>query len=225
MLNAVIIDPSKVRDISPLLLDEQKQLKVVPARVFQETTMQERALFGVRNAYYGFLTTELIAYLKDFIGDRSAIEIGAGHGGLGRALGIPATDSHQQDRPEIKAYYNALQQPVITYGEDVEMLDAHSAVEKYKPQVVVASWVTHRYTEARASAGGNQDGVNEEAIIDACEAYVFIGNEKVHAAKSIWQRPHEKFSPYWVFSRAANGTADFIAIWRKPSGAPKPARG
>ena len=168
------------------------------------------------------MTTELIAYLKDFIGDRTAIEIGAGHGGLGRALGIPATDSHQQDRPEIKAYYNALRQPVITYGDNVEMLDAHSAVEKYKPQVVVASWVTHRYTEARAAAGGNQDGVDEEAIIDSCEAYVFIGNEKVHAGKSIWQRPHEKFSPYWVFSRAANGTSDFIAIWRKPSGSPKP---
>lgn len=215
MLNAIYVDPRSVRDISPMMLDSQSRLKVVPAEVLQQTTKEERALFGVLNAYYGLPTAELVAFLKDFIGDRSALEIGAGHGGLAKALGIPATDNKQQERPDIRAYYEALKQPVIRYGENVEKLDAMAAVKKYRPQVVVASWVTHKYNESRPQAGGNEDGVVEEDILDSCEAYVFIGNDKVHANKSLWSRPHEKLTPYWVYSRAANGSSDFIAIWRK----------
>jgi hypothetical protein len=213
---ATRIDPSKVRDISPLLLDSAGRLKVVPAAVLAGTTRDERTLFGVRHAFYGFLTQELVDFLSQTIAGRSAIEIGAGHGGLAAALGIPATDNHQQDTPEISAYYRALKQPTVRYGGNVEKLDAAKAVAKYKPAVVVASWVTHRYDPSRQEAGGNQDGVTEEAIIDACDTYVLIGNERVHATKSTWTRPHEILRPSWLYSRAGNGSPDFIAIWKRP---------
>ncbi len=56
-------------------------------------------------------------------------------------------------------------------------------------------------------------GVVEEHIIDQCEQYVVVGNTYVHRHKSIWSRPHHKMSPPWLFSRAVNGTPEFIAIF------------
>jgi hypothetical protein len=57
--------------------------------------------------------------------------------------------------------------------------------------------------------------VDEAAIIASCEEYISIGNERVHAAKPIWALPHEKLTPPWLYSRALNGSADFIASWRR----------
>lgn len=208
-----VLDPRSIRDISGLLLDEQGRLKVVPASVLAQTTREERALFGVRHGLYSFPTLELVEHVRTLIGGRKAIEIGAGYGVLAAALGIPATDNRQQEQPDIAAYYAALRQPTVPYGPNVERLDSRQALAKYRPQVVVGCWVTHRYDPRRHEAGGNQDGVVEEEVIDSCEAYVFIGNEKVHAGKSIWSRPHEKMTAPWVYSRAANGSPDFIAVW------------
>jgi hypothetical protein len=210
-----IVDPRKVRDISPQFLDSSGGLKVVDASEYAGTTKEERALFGVRNAFYGLLTKELVNFVAEFIAGRAAIEIGAGHGGFAKALGIRATDSRQQERPEIAAYYRTLKQATIKYGANVEQLDALSAVAKYRPKVVVGSWVTHKYDPARHHAGGNEDGVTEEKILEACDAYLFVGNDRVHAGKSIWTRTHTRITPPWVYSRAANGSPDFIAIWQK----------
>ena len=216
MMQTRIIDPSNVRDLGEQLLESDGSLKVVPSSTLRDTSIEERAIFGLKNGIYGFLTTELIEYLKDFIGARKAIEIGAGHGKLAQALGIAATDNRMQERPEIAAYYALLRQPVVKYGSNVEKLDAIEAVKKHKPQVVVASWVTHKYDASRHAAGGNEDGVKEEDVIGGCDAYVFIGNTKVHANKSIWSLPHKLITPEWLYSRAHNGSKDFIAIWEKP---------
>ena len=153
--------------------------------------------------------------MKERIGDRTALEIGAGSGVLAEALGIRGTDNWQQEDPAIKAIYARIQQPTVPYHPSVEKLTAAQAVARYRPQVVVACWVTHRYDPARHAAGGNQDGVDEESIIANCDEYIFIGNPQVHAGKSIWSLPHEKLQPSWLYSRAANGSKDFIAIWHK----------
>lgn len=221
-LNSKVVDPRQVRDISGLMLDGHGRLKAVPAGVLAGTTATERAVFGVRHGVYGFVTHELVDFVRQLIGGRTALEIGAGHGLLARELGILATDNRQQERPAIRAYYKALGQAVVPYGEDVHRLDAHEALLLHKPQVVVASWVTHRYDPARHEAGGNEDGVSEERIVDSCEAYVFVGNEKVHAAKSLWARPHQIWRPSWLYSRAINGTPDFVALWTNPCPLPRP---
>ncbi len=201
------------RDISHQFLDQHGSMRTADAKEYAQTTPEERALFGNRHAIYGFITTELVEYVSSTIGGRTAIEIGSGHGALAAALGITATDSHQQQDPTIAAYYQQLGQPVITYGKNVENLDALKAIKKHQPQVVVGCWVTHKYDPARHAAGGNQDGVNEESVIANCETYIFIGNEKVHANKSILRLPHRKITPPWLYSRAANGSPNFIAIW------------
>lgn len=171
-------------------------------------------LFGVRNGVYGLPTAELCDFLRGRIGGRTAIEIGAGTGALARALGIVATDNRQQEGAAVRAHYQRLGQPTVPYGPNVEKLDAHRAVERHRPQVVIACWVTHRFDPKAPDAGGSETGVDEAAIIASCEEYIFIGNEHVHHYKPIWKLPHEKLTPSWLYSRAINGTRDFIGIWR-----------
>ena len=214
-MDAFPLDPNRVRDISSLLLERDGTFRVLPASAYEGTTQEERLLFGVRHGVYGFPTTELVEFIRERIAGRRAIEIGSGNGALAAALGIPATDNRQQEDPAIRAYYDSIGQPVVRYGGNVEKLSADDAIEKYKPDVVVASWVTHRFDPMRQDAGGSETGVDEVAVLKACEMYLFVGNEQVHAKKAIWTMPHSKFTPSWVFSRAMNGSPDFVAIWSR----------
>jgi hypothetical protein len=214
-MDAFAIDLTKVNDISNDLLDGRGRLRIVAARTLERTTAEERLLFGVQQGLYGLPTQELCDFLRARIAGRTAIEIGAGHGALAEALSIPATDNRQQKEEDLKAYYQDIGQPTVRYGDNVEKLDALAAVAKYRPQVVIACWVTHRFEPDNPEAGGSVTGVDEAALIAECEEYIFIGNERVHAPKPIWRLPHEKTTPSWLFSRAVNGSKDFIAIWRQ----------
>lgn len=214
-MSHIAINPNSVRDIAPNVLDQDGQLKLLPASYWQSTSPVERLYFGVRHGLYCFPTVELIDWLRTYIGDRLAIEVGSGRGHLARALGITGTDNWLQARPDVAQFYASIGQPVVTYGEDVEKLDALEAAEKHKPDVIIAAWLTHKFDPLRAAAGGNEFGVDEADLIQNCDEYVFIGNAKVHAGKSIWALPHDIYYPEWLYSRAANGTPDFIAVWKK----------
>jgi len=104
-LEAWEVERDELEDLAPLLLDAQGQLRVVAAADLERSTPQARLRFGVTHGIYGFLTQELVNWLDALIAGRSAIEIGAGHGQLAVALGIPATDNRQQDEPEVRAHY------------------------------------------------------------------------------------------------------------------------
>lgn len=210
-----VLDIRNVRDRSDdVMLDAALgRPRIMPAAYYRATSVEERALLGARNALYGLPTEELVAWLKKAIGTRSAIEIGASHGALAAALGIPATDNCMQEDPTIAAVYAAAGQKAITYGADVVQLAASNAIAAYRPQVVVACWVTHLWREDRPGAGGNMFGVDEEEVLENCDSYIFIGNTQVHRHKSIWSRPHRIIYPDWLYSRAHNGTREFIATW------------
>lgn len=210
---SVVLYPDEIRDISPLVLDENGRMRVLPAAFWAGTTTAERALFGHKNGLYGFPTTELVEWLRRRIGGRPALEIGAGHGVLAEALGIRATDSFQQLRPEYRALYEAAKQPIVPYGPNVEAQEALMAVRKYKPDVVIGSWITHKYTSARHRAGGNEAGVDEAALLRRVQEYIVIGNARVHKNKAIWHLPHVRHHFDFVYSRASNGTPDFVAVW------------
>lgn len=214
-----VLDTRNLRDLRPDVLDADGNLRILPASYWRGTTQHERALLGHHTALYGLPTLELVAWIKDYIGGRSAIEIGAAHGLLAQALGIPATDSYQQADPAMAAYYALMGQATVRYGAHVERLDALQAVAKHRPQVVVASWVTHKYLMIRNEAGGNAMGVDEEALLDSgIEAYVFIGNSVTHKHKSIWTRPHRFIEQDFVYSRAAQpGAQDFLCVWERPA--------
>jgi hypothetical protein len=210
-----VLDLSGQRDLSAEVMADHGRPRIMPAAFYSDLNVTERAIIGARNALYGLPTQELVAWLREEIGERTAIEIGAAHGALAHALGITATDSCMQDNTIIQAMYAASGQKTVVYGSDVVPLAAAEAIAHFRPQVVVACWVTHLWREDRPEAGGNAIGVDEEAVIDACETYIFIGNETVHRNKSIWSRPHRIIYPDWLYSRAHNGAREFIAVWGK----------
>ncbi|MFY2597228.1 hypothetical protein ACOTHJ_12670 [Achromobacter xylosoxidans] len=207
------LDPRKVRDIRPMVLDANGELTVQPASFYAETTIFERAMLGTRIGAYGLPTTELVAWLKMATAGKKAIEIGAGNGVLSRAVGILGTDNFLQVRSDVRNYYAALGQPLIPYGQHLARLEAEQAVRLHKPDIVVACWVTHLFDERRPEAGGNMYGVDEAWIVANCKSYIFIGNEQVHRHKVIWDLPHVRYSPSWLYSKAHNGSPEFIAIW------------
>ncbi len=212
-LHSITLDPSRIRDISPLVLDRRGRMRILPAFFWATTTMEERALFGLLNGIYSFPTVELVEYLTEVIAGRSAIEIGAGNGVLAEALGIPATDNRMQEKLPYRLIYQVSGQTPVRYGPNVVDCPADEAVRRYKPDVVLACWVTHRYDPARPAAGGNEIGVDEQDILDHCGTYVVVGNERVHEHKAIWAAPHTITYPPYVYSRASNGSRDFVATW------------
>jgi hypothetical protein len=195
-------------------LDAAGRLRILPASFWAGFTQLEIATFAVRHALYCIPTTELVLWLLKELGSASAIEIGAGTGVLARALGIAATDSHQQETPEMVALYTAMDQPVIRYGDDVHRLDAETAIRRFKPDVVLGTWITHRYRADEEWRGGNAYGVREEYVI-ARARYIHVGNEAVHRNKPVLDRPHRSYRFPWLVSRAMNGTPDFIAVWER----------
>jgi hypothetical protein len=133
-MDAFTLNPTRVRDISDLVLDARGCVRILPAHKLAATTPQERLLCGVRHGLYGFPTLELVDFLRARIAGRTAIEIGAGHGVLSQALGIPATDNRQQEDEAIQAHYRALGQPTVPYGDHVEKLDAAAALANIGPR-------------------------------------------------------------------------------------------
>lgn len=211
-LNRPLVVGPEVRDITGEVMDELGQMQVLPASYWAGTTVEERAKFGHLNGIYGFPTVELVEYLTARIAGRKAIEIGAGHGGLARALKIRATDSWVQDEPGRALLYQLTKQPRVTYGRNVLKIDANTAVRRFTPDVVIGSWISPRWSDEHQN--GNADGVDELDLLDFCSKYILIGNEHVHSTSRLWTAvPWTIEYPDWLYSRAHNGTRDFIATF------------
>ncbi len=206
------IDEDLVRDLSSDVLGPDGRIRVLPAEFWAGTTVAERALFGHYSGIYNFPTVELVDRLRELIAGRPAIEIGAGHGVLAQALGIPATDSFMQVKEPWRQVYDVHKLATAPYGPNVVDCDAYEAVRRYRPEVVVGCWVTHRFDPRRPWFGGNEVGVDDDDVLAHAE-YILIGNRGVHGKRAIWQRPHQVKYPPFVYSRAANHAAEFIARW------------
>jgi hypothetical protein len=208
------IDPTKVRDLRPEALDADGRIRILPAAFWAATTVDERAMFGSSTGHYSFPTVELVDYLKEFIAGRLAIEVGAGNGVLAQALGIPATDNFQQRMPQYQKLYESMGQAIVPYGPNVIDMPAGHAVRYYRPDVVIGCWVTHKFDPKQPHREGNEIGLDEDDLLDHCAEYVLIGNDEVHKHKPIWDRPHViKHAPF-VYSRAFNGSPDFLVVFR-----------
>lgn len=208
------------------LFDADGVLIPQPASFWESKRREEKMLFGLTHGLYAFPTTELISAVKRMIGGRRAIEIGAGNGGYARALAIPATDNYQQADPKFARLYQLAGHPTINYGPHVEKLDATLAVAKYQPKVVLACWVTHLYDPRRHELGGNVIGIDEQAIMEAVDDYIFIGNTDIHGAKPLLKDLHNGLigthtvAEYIVGqpmlqSRAARGVEFLLRLTRK----------
>lgn len=198
------------------MTDQNGILRLRPAAEYDDIPLDSLRLWCHLSARYGLPTAELVAWLREFIGDRKAIEIGSGAGDLAYHLGIPATDNRQQEWPDVAAHYRATRQPTISYPDWVRKYDAIDAVLALKPQIVIGSWVTHWINPNRPPppGGGNMYGVKEHALLALGVTYVVIGNLAVHQHKPILGMPHEEYRLPFLRSRAANRDLERVWVWR-----------
>lgn len=200
-----------------MILEPNGVLALKPAAYYRALDWPEFRVWCHYNARYAIPTVELIDWLKNFIGDRSAIEVGSGAGDFCYRLNINGTDSKIQDDPDVALYYRAMGQPTIKYPRWVEKMDAISAVKRYRPQVVLACWVTHWLDPSvahRPETVGCMFGVKEEELLDLVDTYIFVGNLNVHGEKPILKRKHETHALPFLVSRSQHPEGDRLFVWR-----------
>jgi len=166
---------------------------------------------------YTFPTQELVDWLHSEIDDdpemepHTAIEICCGTGWLGRSLGIPTTDSRLQEREDIRQSYIAQMAVPISYPDDVEQLDALSAIRKYEPEYVIASYCTHLYGTGSLKSG-NAFGVDTRWVRSHCRRFYHIGNDDIHFRDPIMKMPHRRLQFPWLVTRGNSAHAR-VYVW------------
>jgi hypothetical protein len=215
-MNISLINNADVSYLDELLLEKDGFLKLLPASAYSDINPEHLMIWAVKNARYGFPTIELIDWLKEQIKDQFAIELAAGKGDLGRHLGIMQTDSYMQLIPEVTAFYALTRQPIIEPPESVYKYDANQAINCFKPDIAIASWLTQRFRQGDPEdVKASVYGAEEFEIIDKVKVYIHIGNENVHGTKRILCFPHETYRFPWLVSRAEDPAKNLIYVWRK----------
>ena len=210
-LGISILEQKDISYLDSILLGRDGLPKVVSYNDIKNVPNTDISLWCVNNAVYQIATFELIEFLRNEIGNHSAIEICSGYGHVGRSLGIPITDSYMQTRPEIEVHYASLNQKTIHPPEDVLKMEATVAVDHFNPDIVIGCFATHKWQPG--DKNGSDFGVNEEYILEKVKKFIHIGNEKTHESKRILKIPHKSIKFPWLVSRAIDQSKNVIWIW------------
>lgn len=204
------------RSLDDLLLGSDGLLKVQPMEKLAQIPWSHLRIWMHEMGYFTLPTLELVDWLHREIRGRSAIEICAGSGVLGRALCVPCIDAQVHRRPDSAAFYALTKQPVPCIGPHVEYLDANSAVAKYHPRVVFGTYITQRSQPGEPpTAASSVHGVDQAAIVRRVETYIAIGSKAVHGKMRVNRSSTRTCELPGLVSRAVPG--DGIAfIWDAP---------
>lgn len=212
-MQASVLPNLDIAPLNALLFDEHGNLKALPSAELRKIPFQYLQIFCAQHAIYTIPTQELIVYLKYLIKGRSAIEICAGHGAIGRLLGIPSTDSYcQQDTDFLKWYYQKLGQNPTAPQTDVLKFEALQAVKHFKPAVVIGSYVTQMWLSKRDTHASIY-GVREDILFDRVKTYIKIGNLDVHSTMRLHKRAHEENNFPFLVTRSPIQGNNRIFIW------------
>lgn len=197
--------------------DSQGLLRLHPAEFYLSLPPKLLRYWCYLTGMYAVPTAELMAWLLPEIGPAMlprTIEIAAGRDRIGAFLGVPMTDSWACCDLINQMFYNTLQQPMVVPCRDVEVLTAEEAVNKYRPEVVVAGWVTHKNDDPTSAPGnGRYDGVDEEWLLTRVKKYIVVGNLDAHHIKPILKRKHREVRAPWLVSKAVRQEHNRIFIW------------
>lgn len=218
-MKAILINPISKSKIKKLDNTFKKDGLIVPVNnsFLRSQNQNDIQYYTHLNAIYGIVTNELVEYIANIIKGKRAIEIGSGNGTLGRALSIPLTDSHLQARKDIKAFYKKINTEVINYPSDVKKITALKAIKTYRPEIVVGSWITHKYNPKKDKLKGNTFGVDECRILlkEKVKQYIMLGNiNSEHKIKPIIRNARISCEilklPFCASRRLDNGDCLFI---------------
>ena len=188
------------------------EMKILPASVWESFSWSEVRMLLHETGTYVVPTEELIDYLDKQIGLEDAIEICAGNGFIGRELGIPVTDSYQQqDDAGTVMLYQLAGQPCIKYPKDVIKLEANKAVDKFRPHTVLACYATHKWRYDTMS--GNDKGVDFQRLLRKVHRLILVGNTEVHKDNPLMALPHEEVILPGFITRSAHPETNRIFIW------------
>ncbi|MEX1029154.1 MAG: hypothetical protein WDZ91_03800 [Paenibacillaceae bacterium] len=150
MNGAHMLRMTDITYLEELLITEDGTLNVLPYHKLKDIPQSAISQFCVQHGYYLIPTVELVFFIKEEIGQSPAIEIGSGSGTLCKALGIVGTDNYMQMWADVKEAYESAHQKPISYGAHVQRIAARDAIRKYRPDVIVAAWVTRRLPPLRS---------------------------------------------------------------------------
>ena len=217
------ITSQNIMAIEDLMLNSSGQLNVVPSKELEKFTQKQLQYFCMKYGFYSLPTTEVIDFIKSEIGDyEKVIEIGSGNGVYARELDIIATDNFMQDPRKAAKFsgvaneYAKSGQEVVPYGDNVQEYDGKDAVRIFKAEVVVCSWVTHRYNRIKHHLGGNMYGVDFKWILDRnhVKKIIMVGNKTVHKNNPIMDIEHEEYTlDNNLFGRASIPDDNRIFVW------------
>ena len=191
---------------------DRREMKILPASVWESFSWSEVRMLLHQTGTYVVPTEELIDYLDKLIGEESAIEICAGNGFIGRELGIPVTDSYQQqDDKESVLFYKLAGQPTIKYPKDVIKLEANKAVDRFHPHTVLACYATHKWRYDTMS--DNDKGVDFRKLIRKIKRLILVGNTEIHKDNPLMEIPHEEIILPGLITRSARPETNRIFIW------------
>lgn len=211
-MKTMLVQPARGRaySIYPDFQNLDGTVKVTPASEWLAYPWGDVRLFMHEYPIYVLPTVELINDLKALSAGYKTIEIGAGTGNIGRNLGIRMTDSYLQERPDIKAMYQIVGQPTISYPKDVLKCDALSAVRIFKPECVIGCYVTHWSLEG----AGNSWGVKFDKLLPKIRRLILVGNDATHGANPIMGYFHKEINnPGKIITRAGADPGQKIYVW------------
>ena len=206
-MNGFELTRENISDLKSQVIVDGK-IVIHSSEFYHRVGLNKTLLLMLEAGIYVLPTTELIQWLKDNIVG-TAIEIGCGNGAIGRALGIPFSDSKMQQRPDIAMIYAMMGQPPIIYPDDVETLEASDAIHKYQPNTVIGGFITMRWD----GHTGNPYGVDTLGIVQSGIKYMMIGNTITHKDNPEMKLPHIEHSFDWLIARVANQGANRIFVW------------
>ena len=206
MMNVAYLQNNDISELENLLI---KDGLLIPVNYhnLKEFSQNDISHFCVKHGIYQIPTIELLDFLRAEIKGLKTIEIGSGNGSIGRALDIPITDNRLQERPDVKLFYQATGQTPIKYPPDVEKIGGNEAVNKYKPECVIACWLTD-------VENGNYYGIREHVIVNQVSKYIHVGNEKTHGLKKVLKMFNfREFKAPWLVSRSMSKDENIIYIF------------
>lgn len=214
------LPPRLMAALDELLLDNGRMrcLDAAMLRAFPHAALQSWAQMRGR---YQFPTTELVLWLSARIAGRKCVEVGAGHGDIGRNVGgVTLTDSYFQASEAMRLYYEANDTQAITPPPEVMRREALAAAMRYQPEVCLACWVTQAYEpgDEESKTGSCVGGVRWDELLHYVGELVFVGNLAVHGTMRLLALPHEEFAPDWLVSRAHDQSLNRIWVWKGNGG-------
>jgi len=241
-----LVNHDRALEITNSLIGSDGRIYPVPHSYIKDDTLDTLNLVMQALGLYTFPTLELCEWLESQIDDNpeyephSAIEICAGTGWIGRQLRIPITDVKNMENPEVqKVMLDSMSIPTI-YANDVETLEASDAVNKYKPDIVIGSYVTSKQLvdkidKKKAMTIGFHTingGIIEQNLMELARKEVKVGvdvksicrkvykvilvcNMRMHRNESYMSLPHKTLSFPWLVTRGDTSQSRILVFENK----------